>query len=538
MDDSTSSSSDRSERSDSSLPGSHSDDTVRPAEKSPKEGISLFQRVRVGAAWSVANVVLLRFGNVAVMAIIARLVAPDEFGVFALALTIYAFVTSLGELGVASAVARADLDPDRIAPTASTIAIVSSGAMAALMVIFADPLAAAVGSAEASEPLRVMAISVALTGPFAVPAAQLFRDFRQDRIFRASVISFVPAQVLLLVLASFGSGAMAFAWSRVLEQLVFGAVVVASVTRRYRPGFARSEIGPLLRFGMPLALANLLSQVLLNVDYVFVGRQLGTREVGLYLLAFNIASWPTAMIGAMLNSVVIPAFSRLKQDADVFTRSLVRAARTVGLVAFPIGLMTLALAEPLMETVYGIDWIGAAAPLSALSIFGILFAFGLLLANVIIALSRTGLLLLVQVVALVVLLPTMAIGIGRAGLVGVGVSHVLVIVSTTISLYILIIHRERGFPLREALLAAASPFAAGVLAAVLARAATFVSSTPLIQLLMGGATGVIVYGVLMAPRLSDLLPASLASYRPLAQFVSAHRQLTRRLRRYPDSSSS
>ncbi len=71
---------------------------------------------------------------------------------------------------------------------------------------------------------------------------------------------------------------MAFAWSRVASQAAVVCVLIAVAPRHYRPGLARSALSVILKFGIPLAGANFVNYLLLNVDYVFVGHLLGAAE--------------------------------------------------------------------------------------------------------------------------------------------------------------------------------------------------------------------------------------------------------------------
>ena len=191
---------------------------VSGPEPAGSDSRSLSASVRRGALWVVASNLLLRVANLALTAIVARILSPHDFGVFAVALTAYVIVSSIGELGVASCLFRADLDIDRLAPTVASIALVSSAILAFAMAAFAGPIATALGSAAAAGPIRVMSLAVLLIGVLAVPNAQMVRDFKQDKIFLANAIAFVPSTVLLIFLAKNGSGAMAFAWSRVATQ--------------------------------------------------------------------------------------------------------------------------------------------------------------------------------------------------------------------------------------------------------------------------------------------------------------------------------
>lgn len=482
-------------------------------------GSVLGDQVRSGALWSAGSTLFLRFANIAIMAIVARIVAPEAFGVFALAMVAHGVVVSLAELGISSALLRNDLDPDRIAPTIATVSIVTSFVLGAAMAVFADPLAAALGSPDAAAPLRVMALSVALIGPFVVPGALIQREFRQDVLFRAAAIAFVPSSAVLLLVALAGDGALAFAWSRVAAQLVTGVILTLKVNRRYRPGFRRDQIGMLVRFGLPLALANLLSQALLNVDYIFVGRTLGVEATGLYSLAFTIAGWSTAVIGSVLNGIVQPAFSRVRHEGGDLRGALLSACRTVALVACVIGALTLALAEPLLSTIYGTQWTGAAPALAVLAVYGVLFVLCLLLANIIISTGRTGGLLLVQVVALAVLLPAMAVGVRYGDLVGVGLAHILVTAGVTLPLYLFMVRRTIQRPFGVLVRAVAWPVSAAALAGGTAWAVAMLVPTAPAKFLLGGLAGGILYLVLTAQLLLPLVPPALRGSRTFGRLL-------------------
>jgi lipopolysaccharide exporter len=485
---------------------------------------SLGDSVRKGALWAGGSTLFLRFANIAIMAVVARIIAPRELGVFALTLVIHAVVVSLAELGVSSAIARSDVSEEKIAPTVVTISILSSLTLASLMAAFAEPIAIALGSADAAAPLRVMALCVAMIGPFAVPGAQLQRDFRQDLVFRANAISFIPSTAVLVIVALLGDGAMAFAWSRVIGQLVMGTLMFLSTTRRYWPGFSAKVVGPLLRFGLPLALANLLSQVLLNVDYVIVGRTLDITDVGLYTLAFNVSMWSTAVIGSMLNGVVIPAFSRVKAAGGDLAVALGTATRSVALVAFPIGAVSLGLAAPLITTIYGAKWGSAAPVLGVLAVYGVMSVICLLLANVIIASGHTSILFIVQAVALALLVPIMLTGVTIGGLVGVGVAHIVIVLLVTFPVYVVAVRRSIGVGPVVILRAMAWPLVAAAAAGGTGWLVSLAVPIVWLQLLLGGLAAGVVYLLLAAPM--------------LAGFVSGDRRILRGARRVLDAAGA
>ena len=73
---------------------------------------------------------VLRVGSFLTGVLVARLVAPEEFGVFTVALTVHAVVVNISELGVGSYLVRHEGKPDRVAPTVAAIALISSTILA------------------------------------------------------------------------------------------------------------------------------------------------------------------------------------------------------------------------------------------------------------------------------------------------------------------------------------------------------------------------------------------------------------------------
>ena len=456
---------------------------------------SLSESVRRGALWVAASNVLLRLANVLLTAIIAHILSPHDFGVFAVALTAYAIVSSIGELGVSSCLIRADLDIDSLAPTVATVSVVSTAALAGAMAAFAAPIATALGSATATGPIRVMSLAVLLLGVFAVPNSQMVRDFKQDKIFLANAIGFVPSTVLLVVLAESGSGAMAFAWSMVVRQFAVGCVLIAVAPRHYRPGLARSALSVIFRFGIPLAGANFVSYILLNVDYAFVGHLLGATALGVYMLAFTVASWPYGVLGGVINSVSMPAFSRVKHDPALLKNAMATALRGVSLIVLPMCGMTIALARPLVLTLYGPKWAASANVLAILSLYGAVFMACLLFANMLTGLGRTKFLLVLQLIWIGTLVPAMALGVRQDGIVGAAYAHVAVIVPIVLPSYLLALKRVTGIRFTALGKATLPAILASSAAALAARGAASQFSSPLAQLITGLAAGGVTYGI-------------------------------------------
>jgi lipopolysaccharide exporter len=472
---------------------------------SRRDSRPLSATVRRGALWSALSTLILRLSNVAITAVVAHILTRGDFGVFTVALTAYTIVFNLSEFGVASCLVRADLDIDAMAPTMVTVSLTTSAICAGALAVFARPIATALGSADGAEPIKVMALVVLVNGLFAVPGAQLTRDIRQDKLFLANVISLVPSTAALLFLAKSGSGAMAFAWSRLIAAVVMGAVYAAYAPKIYMPGISRSALSILFRFGLPLAGANIINFMLINVDYAFVGHLMGPVALGTYVLAFTIASSPGLLLGTVINSIAMPAFSRVKQDPDRLKDAIVSALRGVSLIIMPMCALIMVLSRPLVYTLYGAKWAASVEVLSILSLYGAISIICILFANILASLGKAKFTLAVQLLWIGALVPAMALGVHRNGIVGAAMAHIAVIAPLVLPSYLFTLRKAVGVRFTALGKAVFPPLLAASAAALAARSAASQSASPLAQLVSGLAAGGLVYVVAAAPQAVALL---------------------------------
>lgn len=487
-------------------PGGDSVTASEPNEDPQRAG-SLGRQVGRGAVWSVASNITMRFASIAITALLARLLSQEDFGVFAIALAVYLVVSSLAELGMGSAIARSANEPEDIAPTVASISILVSAGLSLGMYFGAPTLSALLGQPGAAQPIQILSLCLFLTGAFTVPGAQLVREFRQDRIFLATVVGFVVANPLLVIMALNGGGATAFAWSRVIGQLATGLVFYFSTSRRYRPGWRSQCVGPLIRFGLPLSIANLVNWALLNADFMILGRMVSAAEVGVYMIAFNVASWSTALLGSVMNNVVVPAFGRFSDDRTRLGTALVSGTRLVALLALPIGALTCALAAPLVVTVFGEKWVEAVPVLAVLAVYGVLYTFSLLLVSVLVATGKTGRLLAIQLFWIAVLVPAMVLGVQLWSLEGVAWAHLITIGCITLPAYLIFVLRVASASLTDLIRCSIRPLLAAVLAGAAAWLTSQLFDVPWVALLVSGLLGGAVYLAVVAPVLARVVPA-------------------------------
>lgn len=453
----------------------------------------LGKQIGHGLAWSSINSLVLRLGSFAVGIVLARLLAPEQFGVYAIALTVQAVLMTLADLGMSADLIRS-VNPERKAPTVASLGLASGALLAITMALSAQGIAELLGSPASGPVISVMAFSLLLAGAGVVPYAALQRRFAQKLLFGIAVADFVIGTVLTIVLILSGWGVMGLAVGRLVSQAVALVLQFALSGEKVRYGFDRSVAPEVLSFGLPVAGANMLSWVLLNVDNVAISRMAGPVALGFYFLAFNVSNWPMSALGQVVRSISIPAFARLARGrADKSFAAVLGPTWAVSLLA---GLMLAILARPVIELVYGSIWLPAASILAWLGLFGALRTLFDLAASYLLARGASKPTLVVQILWLAALVPAVLFGIQVGGTTGVAMAHLATAAVVVCPVYAVALHRS-GADLRSVGARLWPPLIAAVPAGAAATAAVEWAPSSLAGLLAGGLVGGAVYSLLL-----------------------------------------
>lgn len=460
----------------------------------------LGRSVRRGAWWSLLNSAVGRVGQVVVGIVLARLLAPEDFGLFAVATVMYAVIVSCSELGVTVGIVRHPDQAARLGPTVTTLAWASAAALTGLCWWLAPVLATAMSAPGATGVIRLLSLALLIAGVTAVPAAVVQRDFRQDVRLVADTLNLVASTVVAVVGALTGHGAMALAGSRVAGNAVSAVVLVVLVREWYRPGWQPVVARESLRAGLPLAGASLLSFAVLNVDYVVVGHRWGPAVLGVYVLAFNLSSWPVTVFSTVARSVSLPTFARLRGDRARASAAYLRALQLLFAASALVSVLFAVLARPLVSVVYGQVWVAAALPLAFLAALGTFRVVHELSYDYLVGLGSGPQVLAVQGLWFLALCVALPLGASVGGLAGVGTAHLVVAGVLVLPAY------GRQLSSRAVHWPAVArslrrPLAATVAAGAAAAGGSWVVDGPWKQLLLGGALGTAAFLLVAGPLL-------------------------------------
>jgi O-antigen/teichoic acid export membrane protein len=471
----------------------------RPGQERPQEPPApLGGKVRKALSWSFANMVVGRLGILLTGIIMARLLDPDDFGVFAVALVALTVMLSVNELGISRTLVRWQGDLDEIAPTAVSLSVISSGLTYAGVYAAAPWFASAMGSPEATGVLRLLCLAILIDAVTAVPVAKVTRQFRQGLRMFSDFTTLAVSVGIQIWLAVAGYGAWSLAWGRLGGNVVGALILVIMAPGGISLGWDKAKVKELLVFSLPLAASTLLTVGMLNLDKVVVGGLLDTATLGLYVLAFNLSSWPVNVFSMAVRRVSLAGFSQLTHDPTLLKSSFNRATTLLLAVTVPVCVLLGTLAEPAITFVYGAKWAAGAEALRWLALLGAVRVVTELAADYLVAVGRAAATMWLQGLWTAVLLPALALGAATGGLRGVGIAHAAVALVLVTPAFAVALHRA-GLPLRPLAGSLARPLAGGAAAVAAVGFVLWLVDGTFAVLALGGLAGMAAYLPVVAP---------------------------------------
>lgn len=458
----------------------------------------LVGRVRRGLMWSFVNTVVVRTGSLVTGIVIARTLTREDFGTFAVALVVLSATLSFNELGTSAALLRWEGDPEEVAPTIISLSLATSALLYVACYLAAPDLARLLGAPQATGVVRLLCVAVLVDAFTAVPNARLGRAFRQGSRFVVDVVNFVVYTSVTLGLALSGAGAWSLAWGQLAGNLASAVVLLLVAPGRLRPGLDRAVLPSLMRFGFPLAGANLVLIASANLDKAAVGHLLGVSALGVYVLAFTLSSWPVNILSVTVQPIAVPGLARLLDRPDALLHAVRRGHEALLTAALFLGVPLAILSGPLVHLLYGEKWAQAAPVLRVLAISGVLRVVLSLLYDLLVAAGMTRQAFAVQSASVVALVPAIAIGAHAAGVLGVALAQLAVLVGVVLPLTLVAL-RPLGLRAIDLARASARPLLAGVALAAVVLTCVALQPADVTLLLLSATLGSAVFVPLAWP---------------------------------------
>lgn len=295
--------------------------------------------------------------ELAVQIVMARLLAPEEFGALAIMLVFVNVGNVVVQSGLNTSLVQAEEIDEIDLSTVFWLSFGASAVLFAVVFVAAPAIAGFYAMSHIVWPLRALGILLLVTAFNSVQTAIVQRRLQLRKVFNATIVAVIVSGIAGICVALAGAGL----WALVLQQLVYQLAncFVLGLQVKWFPSFvfdgarARKHFG----YGWKLLASGLLDQGYQSLSDLIIGKQFSASSLGLVSQGKKYPQAVGSMLDGAIQPVMLSAVSRVQSDVTQVKRLVRRALKTSTFLIVPSMTTFAVAAEPIVGLLLGEKWL-------------------------------------------------------------------------------------------------------------------------------------------------------------------------------------
>lgn len=303
--------------------------------------------------------------------IIARILSPTQFGFYGIAMLILALLEILTETGVNVFLIQEDGELSEYIDSAWVISILR-GLIISLIIFLFTPLIVSFFKVPGAHNIVALVAVTPLVRGFINPAiVRLQKDmlFKKDFYFRG--VQFLIDAVAAISLTIYLGSAIGLIWGNIIGVLFELVLSFLLFKPKPRLRFDRKLSQKIISRGKWITGTGIFQYAFKNGDDIVVGKILDAGSLGLYQMAFKIATLPVSEVADVFGKVTLPIYVKLNKDIKRLKRAYVLTSISIFVLTLPFALVLIIFAPQILGILLGERWIGASGALRVVAVYSI-----------------------------------------------------------------------------------------------------------------------------------------------------------------------
>lgn len=332
---------------------------------------SLSKKVVRGGMWVFALRIISRSLGFIRTIILARLLAPSDFGLLGIAMLAIATLETFSQTGFQAALIQKKESVKSYLDTAWTVSAIRGVILFLMLFLSAPVVAKFFNSPQATLVIKVIAVSTLLSGFRNIGILFFQKELEFNKQFFYELSATLVDLTVAITLAFMLRNVWALVWGGLAANFV--RLFMSYILHPYRPHvrFKTDEFKELFGFGKWVLGSSIVIFLLHQGDDIFVGKILGITALGFYQMAYLISNLPATEITHVISQVTFPAYSKMQDDIPKLREAYLKVLQITAFLSFPIAGLILILAPDFTKIFLGEKWMPMVPAMQILCIFGV-----------------------------------------------------------------------------------------------------------------------------------------------------------------------
>jgi O-antigen/teichoic acid export membrane protein len=333
----------------------------------------LTDRTLSGFLWMITGGGIQVLLKVGVLAVLGRLISPEEFGLVSMAAIAVEFSKMFTQMGVGPALVQRKELETRHLTTGFSLSLLMGLTFGGLLALGAPLLAMFFKMPGLTHVLRVISLIFLIDSLTLIGQALMQRSMKFKMLAAIDIASYIIGYGATgITLGYLGWGVWALVCALMAQATLQALLVVIFQPFPKKLGFDQQAFKELLHFGGGFTIARIGNYLAVQGDNMVVGKMLGSRELGIYGRAYQFMVMPANLFGSTLDSALFPAMSQVQDDKQRLGRAFLTGVGFIALVGIPLSVIMVLLAPEIVQVLLGPKWTAVTVPFQILAC-GLLF---------------------------------------------------------------------------------------------------------------------------------------------------------------------
>ncbi|MBA4376394.1 MAG: hypothetical protein C0401_09510 [Anaerolinea sp.] len=338
------------------------------------ENRSLLSATIKGTAWNYVTFALSKGVTFIATLILARLLTPNEFGLMAIGLIAIGFLDTFSGMGVENVIVYKQENIEHNSNVAFTLGLIINSTISITTFLIAPFVATFFNDPRVTDIIRALSVIFVIWGIGNIHAARLKKELRFHQTLLPELGKSTAKAIVSIGMALLGYGVWSLVWGQIAANVAASSLYWLAYRWRPRLDLDLDTSRELLGYSSQTVLTAFMGVIVSNLDYLIVGKRLGSENLGYYTMAFRVPELLIINTCYIVSNALFPAYSKLQNDLKMLQKGFLLTLRYIALYTIPVGVGLIIVTPELIKVVFGNRWIPAIPVMQAISLYAVVYS--------------------------------------------------------------------------------------------------------------------------------------------------------------------
>lgn len=330
-----------------------------------------------GVGWMTLSTVGKLLMQLLFMAVLARILGPETYGIQAIAMVLISFAQLISDGGLGKAIIQKQTSSNSQSSTVFYTSIVIGCCISAIIILSSGTIAEFFENEALADVLKVLSVIFIIKGFSVVAESLAFKKMDFKPIAVRNFLSYLISYAFIAIpLAYLGWGVWALVLATVVQELLKAILILNFMP--HSKGirlFDIAQIKKIYKFAGGVTLSGVFNKIATNVDTLIVGKLLTVNLLGVYSRGYKLMQLPSGLFGSIISSALFPALSSIKNDIDRTRNVHIKLMALTALLMLPFSIFMFSVSNEIVSILLGEKWV-EVGPVLKILVLGMYFRIG------------------------------------------------------------------------------------------------------------------------------------------------------------------